>query len=127
MNLSNNAIRARKFIYWVTTVFVATAFLVTGIGNLVPIAHIAQDMRHLGYPPYFLNILGAWKILGAVAIVFPRVPRLKEWAYAGMIFDLTGAAISRSASGDNITMVIVPIAIASLVLISWALRPERAI
>lgn len=125
MNVSNNAIRGRKVIYWVTTLFVATAFFATGIGNLVPIAHIARDMSHLGYPPYFLKILGVWKALAAIAIVFPGVSRLKEWAYAGMMFDLTGAAFSRSASGDGVMMVIVPIAIASLVLVSWALRPEE--
>ncbi|HWK07033.1 MAG TPA: DoxX family protein [Puia sp.] len=125
MNLSYNALRVRKITYWATTVFVAMAFFVTGVGNLAPIAHIAQDMSHLGYPRYFLNILGTWKILGAVAIVLPGVSRLKEWAYAGMIFDLTGAAFSRSALGDSVIMVIVPIAIASLVVISWALRPEE--
>jgi uncharacterized membrane protein YphA (DoxX/SURF4 family) len=127
MDWNNKANRAKKIMYWVTTLFVATAFFVTGVGNLVPVAHIARDMSHLGYPPYFLHILGAWKILGAVAIVFPKVPRLKEWAYAGMVFDLTGAAFSRSFSGDGVIMVIVPIAITSVVVMSWALRPEKKI
>jgi hypothetical protein len=116
---------ARKITYWATTVLVATAFFVTGVGNLVHIAHIAHDMSRLGYPPYFLNILGTWKILAAVAILFPKLPRLKEWAYAGMIFDLSGAAFSRSASGDPLIMVIVPVAIAGLVIISWALKDAR--
>ena len=125
MKIGNNAIRSRKITYWVTTVFVATAFFVTGIGNLVPIAHIAQDMSRLGYPPYFLNILGTSKILAAITILFPGVSRLKEWAYAGMMFDLTGAVFSRSASGDGVVMIIIPILIASFVVISWALRPEK--
>jgi uncharacterized membrane protein YphA (DoxX/SURF4 family) len=124
MNRNNNAARTRKFIYWVTTIFIAAAFFATGIGNLVPITHIARDMSHLGYPPYFLNILGTWKILAAIAIVFPGVPRLKEWAYAGMMFDLTGAAFSRLASGGNVIMVITPIAIACFVVTSWALLPK---
>lgn len=124
MTVNNNAIRTGKVIYWVTTIFIAIAFFATGVGNLVPIAHIAQDMSHLGYPRYFLYILGVWKILAAITIVFPEVSRLKEWAYAGMIFDLTGAAFSRAASGDSIIMVIVPIAIAGLVAVSWALRPD---
>lgn len=119
MNVNNNAIRST---YWVTTIFVAAVFFATGIGNLVPIAHIARDMSHLGYPRYFLHILGVWKILAAITIVFPGVPRLKEWAYAGMMFDLTGAAFSRSASGDGVTMVIVPIAIAGFVMVSWGFR-----
>jgi uncharacterized membrane protein YphA (DoxX/SURF4 family) len=124
MNSKTNLIRARMITYWVTTGFVAMVFFITGIGNLVPITHIAQDMAHLGYPPYFLIILGTWKILGAVTIVFPRIPRIKEWAYAGMMFDLTGAAFSRLASGDSVITIIVPIAIAILVATSWALRPE---
>jgi uncharacterized membrane protein YphA (DoxX/SURF4 family) len=126
MNSSNKVIRAKKIMYWVTTLLVATAYFVTGIGNLIPVAHIARDMSHLGYPPYFLYVLGTWKILGAIVIVFPKVPRLKEWAYAGMVFDLTGAAFSRSATGDPVMMVIVPVAIAGIVMISWALRPEAA-
>ena len=125
MNSSNKGARAKKIMYWVTTVLIATAFFVTGIGNLAPMAHIARDMSHLGYPPYFLHILGTWKILGAVAIVLPKAPRLKEWAYAGIIFDLTGAAFSRAASGDSVMMVIVPVAIAGVAMISWALRPEK--
>jgi uncharacterized membrane protein YphA (DoxX/SURF4 family) len=125
MNAINYATRTGKITYWVTTISVAAAFLVTGIGNLVPIAHIAQDMSHLGYPPYFLNILGIWKTLAAIAIVFPGVSRLKEWAYAGMIFDLTGASFSRLASGDGAIMAIVPLSIAGLVIISWILRPEE--
>lgn len=127
MTWSNKPTTAKKIMYWVTTVLIAAAFFVTGIGNLAPMAHIARDMSHLGYPPYFLPILGTWKILSAVAIVLPKVPRLKEWAYAGMIFDLTGAAFSRAASGDGVMMVFVPVAIAGVVMISWALRPEGGI
>jgi hypothetical protein len=81
-------------------------------------------MAHLGYPAYFLTVLGTWKILGAIAIVIPGVPRLKEWAYAGMIFDLTGAAASRVASGDGAITVITPLLVAAVVVISWALRPS---
>jgi uncharacterized membrane protein YphA (DoxX/SURF4 family) len=116
--------RPRVIGYWVATGLAALAFVAPGIGNLVHMPHIAQDMAHLGYPPYFLTILGTWKLLGAVAIVVPRLPRLKEWAYAGMMFDLTGAAVSRAASGDDAAMVIVPLVIGGLVVASWALRPE---
>jgi uncharacterized membrane protein YphA (DoxX/SURF4 family) len=81
-------------------------------------------MTHLGYPPYFMTILGVWKILGGIAVLLPRTPRLKEWAYAGMIFDLTGAAFSHAASGDPAGKVIAPLVLAGLVAASWALRPE---
>lgn len=125
MNSGKITSRVLHITYWVTTIIMAITFFVTGVGNLVPFKHIAQDMSHLGYPPYFLNILGTWKILAAITIVIPGVSRLKEWAYAGMMFDLTGAAFSRSASGDGVRMVIVPVVIAGLVVISWALRPEE--
>src|SRR5258705_967077 len=116
--------KSNPAVYWLVTGIVAIAFVVPGIGNLVHAPQIAGDMAHLGYPSYFLNILGTWKILGAIAIMLPRLARLKEWAYAGMIFDLTGAAISRAASGDGAGGISPPLAIAVLVIISWALRPE---
>jgi hypothetical protein len=110
--------------YWLSTALAAAAFVAPGIGNLVRVPHLAQDMAHLGYPPYFMTILGTWKVLGAGVVLAPRLPRLKEWAYAGMIFDLTGAATSRAVMGDGIPMVIVPLVVAGVVLASWALRPS---
>jgi uncharacterized membrane protein YphA (DoxX/SURF4 family) len=110
-------------VYWVVTVVAAMVFAIPGILNLVGAPHVVHDMAHLGYPRYFLAILGAWKVLGAVTILLPRLPRLKEWAYAGMLFDLTGAAASRALSGDGIGTVAVPLAIAGIVLVSWVLRP----
>jgi uncharacterized membrane protein YphA (DoxX/SURF4 family) len=124
MNSKNSTITRAIMMYWVTTGLVAIVFLITGIGNLVPMVHIAQDMAHLGYPPYFHIILGVWKVLGAVTIVIPGTPRMKEWAYAGMMFDLTGAVFSRLASAGHVVTIVVPFAIAILVTASWALRPE---
>lgn len=112
-------------VYWVATALAAMAFAVPAVLNLVRAPHIVRDMAHLGYPPYFPVILGTWKLLGAMAIVLPRGARLKEWAYAGMVFDLTGAAISRAVVGDGAVMIIVPMAIAGVVVTSWALRPDE--
>jgi len=114
---------SRAATYWVITVVAALAFAVPGILNLEGAPHVVRDMAHLGYPRYFLAILGAWKLLGAVAILAPRLPRLKEWAYAGMLFDLTGAAASRAVSGDGVATVAIPLAISGIVFGSWALRP----
>ena len=80
----------------------------------------------LGYPMYFFAILGVWKVLGAIAILVPRFPRLKEWAYAGIFFDLTGAAASCAAVGGYGAYgfhVIAPLILAVLTMVSWALRP----
>jgi uncharacterized membrane protein YphA (DoxX/SURF4 family) len=118
MNSTDNKIKSLRILYWVPTIVIAVAFFVTGIGNLMPFEHIAQDMSQLGYPPYFLKILGTWKILGALALVFPIATPFKEWAYAGMMFDLTGAAFSRFFSDADVIMIIIPLALSSLVIIS---------
>ena len=119
--------KRKTVLFAVVTLLVCAAFLGSGIANLVHANHIAEDMAHLGYPAYFSTILGAWKVLGALAVAMPAFPRLKEWAYAGMMFDLTGAAISRAAVGDGAAGVIPPLIIASLVVASWGLRPRGRI
>jgi hypothetical protein len=80
-------------------------------------------MAELGYPAYFVTILGIWKVLGGLAILAPRRPLLKEWAYAGIAFDLTGAAFSHAAVGQPMVKVIVPLVLLGIAVASWALRP----
>jgi uncharacterized membrane protein YphA (DoxX/SURF4 family) len=122
MIMSANNSRSRYIIYRVTTVMIAGLFFITGLGNLLPFSHIAHDMAHLGYPAYFLKILGSWKILAAIAILIPRISRIKEWAYAGMMFDLTGAALSRYAMDDPLPMIIIPLGLSILVTVNYAIR-----
>ena len=109
----------KKFIYWLPTTVVALVFAITGIGNLLPFEHIATDMKALGYPPFFMLILGTWKIAGAIVLLIPRNFRLKEWAYAGILFDLTGAALSRIAVGSPALEIIIPLMIATATLVSY--------
>jgi hypothetical protein len=85
---------------------------------------LMAGMAHLGYPAYFMTILGTWKVLGALAILAPKFPRLKEWAYAGMVFDLTGAAASHAMSGDPAGKILTPLVILGFVVASYALRPK---
>jgi uncharacterized membrane protein YphA (DoxX/SURF4 family) len=113
--------------YWMATVVAALLFAVPGGGLLLGVKHFTEDMAHLGYPSYFLVILGAWKILGALAILAPGLPRLKEWAYAGMIFDTTSAAISRAVVGDNAVKIVAPLVVASIVILSWKLRSAGSV
>ena len=114
---------ARQLVYGVSTAIAVAAFVGSGLANLFRVEHVGSDMARLGYPPYFMSVLGTWKVLGAIAIAAPRLSRAKEWAYAGMIFDLTGAAASRLAVADGIGAVIAPIAVAVIVVVSWASRP----
>jgi hypothetical protein len=115
--------RSNTILYWATTGLTAAAFALGGLVDLSRGADVAAGMQHLGYPLYFASILGVWKLLGALALLAPRLPRLKEWAYAGMFFDLTGAAVSHAASGDPVAKIVTPLVILGIVAASWALRP----
>ena len=114
---------ARAAGYWTTTTLVALAFLTGGAAYLARADEPLRGMAALGYPAYFVTILGAWKLLGGLALLAPRLPRLKEWAYAGIAFDLTGAAFSHAAVGHPAAKVIAPLVILGLAAASWALRP----
>jgi uncharacterized membrane protein YphA (DoxX/SURF4 family) len=119
MNTSN----AKTIAYWVVTIFGPASFVIGGYLHLTRDPQVMATLAHLGYPPYFATILGVWKLLGAIAIVAPGLPRLKEWAYAGFFFDLTGAAATRAFVGDGIGDILAPLAFLALVAASWALRP----
>lgn len=116
--------KTRHIGYWVTTGLTGLAFAAGGAMDLVRGPEVVAGMAHLGYPAYLATLLGAWKVLGAAAVLAPKLPRLKEWAYAGMAFDLTGAAFSHAASGDGASKVITPLVLLGLVAASWWLRPE---
>jgi hypothetical protein len=112
-----------KAVYWVTTLAVAAVMLLGGVMDTLRAAPVVETMNHLGYPAYVASILGVWKLLGGFAILAPGLPRVKEWAYAGIAFDLTGAAISHGAAGDPTAKVVVPLVLLGLAIVSWALRP----
>jgi hypothetical protein len=123
--------KARGITYWTTTILVA--FFI-GSGGVAQMAQYLSKPHGvvplLGYPMYFFGILGFWKALGAIAILAPRFPRLKEWAYAGIFFDLTGAAASCAAVGGYGAYafhILAPLILAGLTVASWTLRPESRI
>jgi uncharacterized membrane protein YphA (DoxX/SURF4 family) len=117
--------KARTIGYWAATGLVAFAFLAGGAADASGSPQVLEGMRHLGYPAYFATILGVWKVLGGAALVAPGLPRIKEWAYAGIVFDLTGAVVSHAASGDAAGKMMAPIVLLALAAASYALRPER--
>src|SRR5262249_24973742 len=110
--------------YWVTTGLIAFVFLSSGAVNIARPAFVTEAMTRLGYPAYFVLFLGVWKVLGGIAVLPPGLPKLTEWAYAGMIFDLTGAAGSHPAVGDPAGAAVFLLVFAGIVMASWALRPE---
>jgi uncharacterized membrane protein YphA (DoxX/SURF4 family) len=113
----------RHAAYWTTTVLTVFPFLFGGTAYLLRIDEAVQNMRSLGYPEYLLTIVGAWKVLAGVAIAVPRFPRLKEWAYAGIAFNLTGAALSHAAVGHSAGKMVAPLVLLGVAMASWALRP----
>ena len=122
---NNTTTRTKKVLYWISTGFAALALTAAGATNLMPAPQVVATMSHLGYPSYVATILGTWKLLGVLAILAPGFPRLKEWAYAGFFFDLTGAAMSHAATGDPVGVVVVPLVLLVVVMGSWALQPAR--
>ncbi len=116
-------IDTRRTLYWIATAATSFVFASGGAAYLfgaeVPVAGVLA----LGYPVYFVPLLGAWKLLGGLAILAPRRPLLKEWAYAGIAFELSSAAVSQAATGAPPTKVIAPLAILAVAAASWALRP----
>jgi uncharacterized membrane protein YphA (DoxX/SURF4 family) len=117
-------VKTRRIAYWVTTALTAFMFLSGGVMDIVQPAELLKGMTDLGYTAYFTTILGVWKVFGGIAVLAPRFPRLKEWAYAGMLFDLTGASASHAAVGDPVGKIVTPLILLGIVIASWALRPE---
>ncbi|HEX5285201.1 MAG TPA: DoxX family protein [Bryocella sp.] len=120
--------KGRNIAYWITTILVA--FFI-GSGGIAQVAHLRASVdgfvHILGYPAYFVTVLGVWKVLGPIAILVPRFPRLKEWAYAGIFFDLTGAVASNAAVHGSAFHILVPLVLAGIAMASWWLRPPTRV
>jgi hypothetical protein len=121
------SVNVRNVAYWANTVIAALALGAVGAADLMRVPAIIESLAHLGYPAYFATILGAWELLGAAAILAPAPPLVQEWAYAGMFFTLTGAALSHAASGDSVVKILVPLTLLGLIGCSWGLRPARGV
>lgn len=115
--------RGRLITYWIVTALVVLELALGGIWDLLRIHLVRAIVDHIGYPEYVLTILGTWKVAGAVAILVPRYPLVKEWAYAGAFFLYTGAVASHLLAGDGPDHWGGPAVFTLMVLASWALRP----
>ena len=122
--------KRNKVIYWISTLWLASGMLATGIQQLLRMKVEGavsppgvEGITHLGYPVYFLTILGIWKILGVVALLAPRKPLVKEWAYAGFFFTMSGAIFSHIAVGDPLKELFPSSLLLVLTVVSWYSRP----
>ena len=118
-----NTMKRKSISYWVITAMVAFFIGSGGAAELARVPGNVEGLVHLGYPIYFATIIGFWKVLGAIAILVPGFPRLKEWAYAGIFFNMTGAAATGVFVSAAAWHVIVDLVLTALTIASWALRP----
>jgi hypothetical protein len=120
--------KRNKIIYWIATIWLALGMISTGMVQLLKAkagAGGADSVAHLGYPGYFLTILGVWKVLGVIAVLVPKFPVVKEWAYAGFFFVMSGAIFSHIASGNPMTEIFPALLLLVLTIISWYFRPAE--
>jgi len=120
--------KRNKIIYWIATLWLALGMTSTGVVQLIKMKEEVEMMDHLGYPIYFLTIIGIWKILGVFTVLIPKFTLLKEWAYAGFFFVMSWAIFSHLACGDAPIALFGPILLLILTIVSWYFRPlERKI
>ncbi|MES2830330.1 MAG: DoxX family protein [Bacteroidota bacterium] len=117
--------KTKKIIYWIATIWLALGMTSTGIVQILKLKDDTEKMSNLGYPLYLLTLLGIWKILGVVVVLIPKFPLLKEWAYAGFFFTMTGAAFSHIAMHSPITEILPSLLLLILTLVSWYCRPAN--
>jgi uncharacterized membrane protein YphA (DoxX/SURF4 family) len=116
--------KSNKIVYWIATVWLALGMFSTGLVQIIKLREEVEMMAKLGYPAYFLTLLGIWKILGVIAVLIPKFPIVKEWAYAGFFFAMSGAIFSHLAMGDGAKELFGPVLLLILTIISWYFRPD---
>ncbi|HEY4874258.1 MAG TPA: DoxX family protein [Puia sp.] len=109
--------------YWIITAILSFCIFFGGLAQTMQLKDVLQGFKPLGYPNYFISLIGVWKMLGVIAILIPKFKLLKEWAYAGIFFVMSGAVISHIASNDVSVQIIAPFLLAVLTVLSWYLRP----
>jgi uncharacterized membrane protein len=118
--------KGKLITYWIATALLSVGMLGSGIAQLLHAEQMVEIFTHLGFPLYLMTILGVWKILAVVAILAPRFPLVKEWAYAGLFFTMTGALVSHLAVGDTQAQAILgPVFQSIFVVLSWYFRPAN--
>lgn len=115
----------RKVIYVSSTAILVLEILAGAFMDLAHLPFVVQDVRSIGYPTYVLYIVGVWKALAVGALLWPRLPRLREWAYAGVFFEMSGAVASHVLVGDPNGKYAAPLAFTFLTLVSWWFQPDR--
>lgn len=117
--------KTRTIVYWVATCWLALGMVSTGMVQLAGNKEEISNFKHLGYPIYLMVLLGVWKLLGSAVVLLPGLRLLKEWAYAGFFFAMTGAAFSRLYMGDPVVQIFPSLLLLCLTVVSWYFRPQQ--
>ncbi len=117
--------KRNKIIYWIATSWLSLGMLSTGGVQLLKMKEEVDAITHLGYPVYFLTILGVWKLLGVIAVLIPKFALLKEWTYAGFFFAMSGAILSHIALKDAVNEIFPSTLLLVLTIVSWYFRPAN--
>jgi uncharacterized membrane protein YphA (DoxX/SURF4 family) len=124
--------KRNRIIYWIATIWLASGMLATGVQQLMKVQLDGAlsppgvfGIKDLGYPVYFLTIIGIWKLLAVIALLIPKFPLIKEWAYAGIVFLLIGAIYSHLAVSHAVAELFPATLLLVLTLLSWYFRPEN--
>ena len=125
METSNRSEKTKRIIYWIFTLWMALGMVSTAIVQLMKNKDELANFTNLGYPAYLMTIIGVWKLLGVIAILIPKQLLLKEWAYAGFFFVMSGAVISHLIVGDTAGRTFPAVLLLVLVIISWYFRPAN--
>ncbi len=115
--------KRNKIIYWTATLWLALGMLSSAVVQVSKMQEEVEGITRLGYPVYFLTILGVWKMLGIAVLLVPKLPLLKEWAYAGLFFAMSGAVFSHLATGNAAGELFGPLLLLVLTVASWYFRP----
>jgi len=117
--------KSKTIWYWIVTILLSFCLFSGGLAQALQVKGVVDGFKPLGYPIYFISIIGVWKVLGIIAILIPGFKLLKEWAYAGLFFTMTGAVISHIAANDIHAQIVAPIVLAIFIVLSWYLRPDN--
>lgn len=117
--------KRNKIIYWIFTAWLSLGMLSTALVQLFKAKEEVDNITQLGYPVYFLTIIGTWKILGVITVLIPKFTLVKEWAYAGFFFAMSGAIFSHIATGNPVSKMLPSLLLLVLTVISWYFRPAN--
>jgi uncharacterized membrane protein YphA (DoxX/SURF4 family) len=115
--------KRNRIIYWIATVWLALGMVSTGVVQILKMPEEVSNFTSLGYPLYLMTLLGVWKLLGSIAILIPKLQVLKEWAYAGFFFVMTGAIISHLVMQHPASEIFPSLLLLVLTVVSWYFRP----